>query len=279
MSELTPNLGLFKYNPETDGKETFSITTALNNNWDILDNVMSSTSSLGESGYMKFNNGLIINYGKASSSSEEITWTQPVPDGSETLGGSSFAVYGDSENSAAYQPYYAFNNSTNYWISGNAGYPHYLIFYNPSAIKVTNITIQACGSYDIQDWTVLGSNTNGNWTQLASGSNPSISSGDYYMSLSSNTTFYKYYKISATSHNRGSGNYIAANNIRITATVNTTKINTLTFPQAFTYNYAYSLAYFNGVFGDSYAKNLTLTGMTLQNNSNATAVYYIAVGY
>ena len=37
MSTTTPNLGLFKYNPTTDGKEVFSIKTALNDNWDIID--------------------------------------------------------------------------------------------------------------------------------------------------------------------------------------------------------------------------------------------------
>lgn len=37
MSEKTKNLGLFKYIPETDGKQVFSIVEALNNNWDILD--------------------------------------------------------------------------------------------------------------------------------------------------------------------------------------------------------------------------------------------------
>ncbi len=37
MSELTPNLGLFKYSTDLDGKQVFSIDTALNDNWDILD--------------------------------------------------------------------------------------------------------------------------------------------------------------------------------------------------------------------------------------------------
>ena len=37
MSELTPNLGLFKYNLDTDGKESFNITQCLNNNWDKID--------------------------------------------------------------------------------------------------------------------------------------------------------------------------------------------------------------------------------------------------
>lgn len=37
MSNTTPNLGLFKYNLDTDGKESFNITQSLNNNWDKLD--------------------------------------------------------------------------------------------------------------------------------------------------------------------------------------------------------------------------------------------------
>lgn len=37
MSTTTANLGLFKYNTETDGNVAFSINQALNNNWDILD--------------------------------------------------------------------------------------------------------------------------------------------------------------------------------------------------------------------------------------------------
>ena len=35
--EYTENLKLFKYNPETDGKQVFSIDQALNYNWDILE--------------------------------------------------------------------------------------------------------------------------------------------------------------------------------------------------------------------------------------------------
>ena len=47
MSEYTPNLNLFKYNTSTDGKEIFSITQALNRNWDILDN-LGSGRNIGE---------------------------------------------------------------------------------------------------------------------------------------------------------------------------------------------------------------------------------------
>ena len=37
MSDLTPNLKLFKYDPVADAKQPFNITKAWNNNWDIID--------------------------------------------------------------------------------------------------------------------------------------------------------------------------------------------------------------------------------------------------
>ena len=37
MAEYTENLKLFKYDPIMDAKQVFSITDALNYNWDILD--------------------------------------------------------------------------------------------------------------------------------------------------------------------------------------------------------------------------------------------------
>ncbi len=47
MSELTPNLGLFKYSTDLDGKQVFSIDTALNDNWDILDEKVGSGVPFG----------------------------------------------------------------------------------------------------------------------------------------------------------------------------------------------------------------------------------------
>lgn len=37
MSTTTENLGLFKYDPSTDGAQTFNIEKALNENWDKID--------------------------------------------------------------------------------------------------------------------------------------------------------------------------------------------------------------------------------------------------
>lgn len=46
MSSLTDYLKLFKYNTATDGKETFSIDTSMNNNWDIIDSNFSEFKEL-----------------------------------------------------------------------------------------------------------------------------------------------------------------------------------------------------------------------------------------
>ena len=40
MSTYTNNLNLFKYDIQIDAKQPFSIDKALNNNWDIIDNIM-----------------------------------------------------------------------------------------------------------------------------------------------------------------------------------------------------------------------------------------------
>lgn len=90
MSSSTSTLELFKYDTSTDGKEVFSINTALNANWDKIDSFASAIKSLSnldaqgekrftdiqnslankleadvlleENGYIKFNNNLVIFY-------------------------------------------------------------------------------------------------------------------------------------------------------------------------------------------------------------------------
>lgn len=46
MSGTTTNLELFKYNPNTDGDQTFNIDNALNNNFDKLDTVIGALANL-----------------------------------------------------------------------------------------------------------------------------------------------------------------------------------------------------------------------------------------
>lgn len=101
MSTTTTNFDLFKYDTTADAQTAFSITNALNNNWDKLDancvkrgsttdatgsttrpvyvdasgqiqpcaneipsgDFLTATTSLAENGYIKFSNNLLINWG------------------------------------------------------------------------------------------------------------------------------------------------------------------------------------------------------------------------
>lgn len=49
MSANTPNLGLFQYDPSTDGAQTFNIQKALNENWDKVDAAMAKALANAES--------------------------------------------------------------------------------------------------------------------------------------------------------------------------------------------------------------------------------------
>ena len=88
MATETDELKLFKYNPDTDGENIFSIQQALNENWDKIDTFATAIKSLknlsaegekrfedilakldkkleaqallAENGYIKFNKKLII---------------------------------------------------------------------------------------------------------------------------------------------------------------------------------------------------------------------------
>lgn len=67
MSTTTTNLGLFKYDTTLDGNTPFSINTALNNNWDIIDqfsqNIDPLPSQTGNSGKYLTTNGTTPSWG------------------------------------------------------------------------------------------------------------------------------------------------------------------------------------------------------------------------
>lgn len=57
MSTTTSELKLFKYNTATDGKQVFSIDTAMNDNWDKIDafaTAIKSLSNLSAQGEKRF---------------------------------------------------------------------------------------------------------------------------------------------------------------------------------------------------------------------------------
>lgn len=55
MSKQTKNLGLFQYDPQEDGAQTFNIDVALNENWDKIDDAMERKADLDEGGKIPAN--------------------------------------------------------------------------------------------------------------------------------------------------------------------------------------------------------------------------------
>lgn len=280
MSTLTENLGLFKYDTSTDGSMPFNINQALNNNWDIIDSAisngsLSATCSLSENGFIKFNNGLIINYGNAITGSQTASFVQPTLSANGTLGEEEFAVA--TTNQYLQQAYYGFDDNDNTVFGSSSGD---LFIYSSIPLKIQElqfINFHSNHSYDIRGGSIYGSNTNENWSLITTFTQATEGDRVPYTLTVNSPNEYKYYKIQGTTFVEGK--YWTFYQCYITATYTTTALNQITFPQAFTStNYAYSLAYRNGTFGNSYAINLTSTGMTLQNNSKADAVYYIAIG-
>ena len=109
MTTTTSNLKLFKYVSSTDSNLAFNITSALNNNWDIIDSgvalsnhthsgyaltshthsgyassnhthsgMITATKSLSENGYIKFDNGFQIDWGKSSGTAKVTNVSLPL---------------------------------------------------------------------------------------------------------------------------------------------------------------------------------------------------------
>jgi len=233
MSETTPNLGLFKYNSVTDGDLAFNITTALNNNWDILDErcgnsrnigeIVTSTLPLEDAGLHLLDGALISGSGIYSdfvdyiaglyaddptasyfaqpTTESEVSWTQPTLTANGTMGGDEFAC-----SASSYPNVYRAFNSTNTENIYSTSTSETIIFYNPNKLKVTSIVWNV---YDTNrnplNYTVQGSNDGSTYTSIIT--NQTASAGaSTTMNLSSNTDFYNYYKIIVNSFNTGQGN-------------------------------------------------------------------------
>lgn len=134
---------------------------------------------------------------------EENLFNQPVLTSNGTLGGDSFAILPESEYSASYKGYMAFNNETNYWHSaqkaGGAGTTLYMIFYNPTPIKVISLGIanrkdspSVVGSTGVA---LYGSHNNIDYVFLATMNNSNTGQNDVYTLTVNSKTNYKYHKI------------------------------------------------------------------------------------
>lgn len=127
----------------------------------------------------------------------ETTFVQPTLSANGTLGGSSFAVAASSEYSGR-EAYKGVDGNPSTRFGANNILPSHYIWYNPNALKVTNIAITNpadAGNY-ISGYTLYGSNDNLVYTIIASGTNTvSTANTLWNLSANSNNTFYKYHKL------------------------------------------------------------------------------------
>ena len=131
----------------------------------------------------------------------DVAWTRPNLSTNGTMGGSSCAASGDA-SSNSYPAWKAFDNNTTStgWISKttNTGT---LYFYSPTPIKVVKVYLTAyatnVNTRVAKAGKIYGSNDNSNYTSLGSWSNNT--SKTWTVKLT-NSTFYKYYKISVTAN-------------------------------------------------------------------------------
>ena len=155
-------------------------------------------------------------------------WTQPTLSANGTIGGSSFAVAADGvwSGDTGRQPWKAFNgnstfSSSNFWDSGE-GQPHWLEFYNPNPLTVTNIKIYNGENGSVpKAWQFQCSDDGSTWTTLTSGTNSTTGQGANWNFDVSNSGAHKYYRFYTTS---SQGQYSAHTTICemvITATVTT----------------------------------------------------------
>ena len=154
-----------------------------------------------------------------------------------------------------------------------------VIMYSPIPINISKLGFlnnAYTAGYPITGGTLYCSDNNSDYTQIGTFTNSNQTSGSTWYKSFEHSNYCYYYKMVLNT----TASYICFSESYITATYISTELNTIVYPYAHSNtNYAYSLAYLNGIFGYSYAKTLTTTGMTLQNNSNADDVSYITIGY
>ena len=169
-----------------------------------------------------------------------LPWTQPVftsASNNGTVGGEKFACYAHMPQSdLAGQAWYLFraNLGSGYNQGSAVNYPNgYWLLYNPELLNITNLSLYNINHVSYNDaamktGNVYGSNDNQNWELLTSFTNTNYSAGgNYQVDLSSNTNYYRYYKIQGTSQgvvaNPGRDHLNGLGLIKVTATQKTEK--------------------------------------------------------
>lgn len=274
MSTTTTNLGLFKYNTTTDANVAFSITNALNNNWDKIDTAIANisgvtTTASGRSWYRQWSNGWKEQGGEVATSSSTQTWTTP------SL--SSNTSYGTISSSNSAQTVYTLFNGGAFDVpQGSATCYVYWTFPNDvkfATMKATDGFVS--GVCQGADKVTLAVKSNNTWTDVGSITLSSGGSSQRTTNLTQVQTNQIRLTISATVTVWPS----RVKDIIFTGTEYITAYNTITFPISFNNtNYSYAFGCYGGSGVNVYVSSQTATGISLQA-SNATKASWIAMGY
>lgn len=131
-----------------------------------------------------------------------IPFIQPILSSNGTVGNNTFSVKASSENQSGSDPYKAYeafdNNASTYWRS-DVNFNNWLEFYNPNPLNVTNLKWGFFYSYPTGG-NVQASDDESNWITLTNWTNNI--EADFNIDLSSNTSFYKYYRININGVNK-----------------------------------------------------------------------------
>lgn len=134
--------------------------------------------------------------GTSTSTDTTHNWTRPKLSKNGTMGGTSYACSCDTNYNANWQAWEVFDDdsSNNGWMSG-AGHAYgHVIYYTPTAIKLTQATAKAYGVYGFTQFTIYGSNNNSSYTQLVTTTGTHYQNGSTKTLTSSKTGTYKYFK-------------------------------------------------------------------------------------
>jgi len=235
-----------------------------------------------------------MNWGILYPSTQTKTWTQPKLSGSNgTWEGNSFAVQASVEYSSSYALWKAFDSdvdsseylSNHYGNNGSLSEANdWIKIYNPNPICITyfGMTNRESHNNGITEGKVYGSNDDSTFDLLKSFTNSNTTAkGTWGISLSSNTAYYKYYKLAFTQYGGTTTQRFGFINITITATEISSGGSSASFPYAHysTDSYSCGIAYFGASPSNSYLQTKTSTGFSLYKNSSASKIYYTTLGY
>ena len=283
MSELTPNLGLFKYNPTTDGKETFSIQTALNDNWDILDVKGGAPETVvsGSTWYRRFTDGWKEQGGKASIGSTWVEWQQPVLTSFNSYGTitSGPMQYGGTQNYLGFNKNNTPNTLQQEWIGAGGNVPNWINWKFPSYMRFKTLKFWNFfySQYSGNTKTIIAYTDSTKTTEIGEIVNANQVQGTCTIECDDTIVTDNLYLYFPDCY----GSYTPCiYRTEISAYELTSTVNNITFPSTFSNNdYGFSLGLLGSQVKFVSATNKTVSGISLNNVSDSCTVYWKAWGY